>query len=121
MKRTASRLAALAAATAITGFAAGLATAADSAHKVALSENPVVAERPLAVMLDQPTGGRFAYFAEEGWKFVGRNGSVAEDAAALTPAAGQPASMMVDGPTGFVYTYIVDKGWQFAGSIGEQR
>lgn len=119
-----SRLAALLAATSLAGAGAGFATAADAPVNVALNERvaeTAAAERPLTVMLDHPTGGRFAYFANEGWKFVGRNAHVATADADSTAGVAQPVSLMVDGPTGFVYTYQVEKGWQFAGSVGEVR
>lgn len=115
MMRTVFRRLVLAAATLL----GGLAAAADSTLEVALVQNGAPGTQALAVMLDQPTGGRFAYFADTGWKFIGRDAELADAGSALTPAAGQPASMMIDGPTGFVFTYIVDKGWKFAGRVGE--
>lgn len=115
MMRTAFHRLALVAATLFSGLAA----AADSTLEVNFAHNSTAGARPLAVMLDQPTGGRFAYFADAGWKFIGRDAELAEAGSALTPAAGRPASMMIDGPTGFVFTYIVDQGWKFAGRVGE--
>ena len=74
--------------------------------------------RPLAVMLDQPTGGRFVYLPEQGWTFAGRQ----VDALAATVAdAGQPVSLFIDEPSGFVFNYVVDQGWVFAGKLDAAR
>jgi len=75
------------------------------------------ATAPLAVMLDQQTGGRYEYLADEGWRFAGQRAE-----AALAPAqAGESVSLFVDVPTGFVFNYVVEQGWVFAGSIGEPQ
>ncbi|HRP24538.1 hypothetical protein [Thauera sp.] len=75
------------------------------------------AARPLAVMLDQPSGGRFVYLPEQGWTFAGSQADAAE--AATVAAAGQPVSVFIDQPTGFVFTYKVEEGWVFAGTLGK--
>lgn len=113
---------ALAAISLLIGLTAGPAVAATSAMKVALADSAhsaQAAERPLSVMFDQPSGHTFAYFADEGWKFSGRNEAAPVSDVASAHAAGQPLSLIVDGPTGFVYSYLVDKGWQFVGRIGD--
>jgi len=102
------------------GLASGLAVAETAKPvKVALVQTQQTDDaRPLAVMLDQPTGGAFVYVAEEGWKFSGRN-VAAGNVDAPVPGAGQPVSLFVDGPTGFVFNYVVEKGWVFAGRVGD--
>ena len=75
------------------------------------------AARPLAVMIDQPSGGRFVYLPEQGWTFAGRQADAAE--AATVADAGQPVSVFIDQPTGFVFTYKVEEGWVFAGTLGK--
>ena len=75
------------------------------------------AARPLAVMLDQPTGGRFVYLPEQGWTFAGRQA----DAGAAATVADQPVSLFIDEPTGFVFNYVVDQGWVFAGKMDAAR
>lgn len=117
-----TRIAALAAASALLGLAPGLSAASEGVVKVALADSARSAqttERPLSVMLDQPSGNTFAYFAEEGWKFTGHNSASAAPAVANAHAAGQPLSLIVDGPTGFVYSYLADKGWQFVGQVDQ--
>lgn len=90
-----------------------LALASPAAHA-----ERVHAERPLAVMIDQPTGGRFVYLPEQGWTFAGRQ----VDAPVATVAdAGQPVSLFIDEPTGFVFNYVVDQGWVFAGKLDTAR
>ncbi len=76
-------------------------------------------KRPLAVMLDQPTGGRFVYLPEQGWSFAGRQADA--PAAATAAEAGQPVSVFIDEPTGFVFNYVVDQGWVFAGKLDGAR
>ena len=76
--------------------------------------------RPLAVMLDQPTGGRFVHLPEQGWTFAGRQAD-APAAAATVADAGQPVSLFIDEPTGFVFNYVVDQGWVFAGKLDAAR
>ena len=77
------------------------------------------AARPLAVMLDQPTGGRFVYLPEQGWTFAGRQ--VDAPTAATVADAGQPVSLFIDEPSGFVFNYVVDQGWVFAGKMDAVR
>ena len=77
------------------------------------------AAAPLAVMLDQPTGGRFVYLPEQGWTFAGRQADAG--AAATVADAGQPVSLFIDEPTGFVFNYVVDQGWVFAGKMDAAR
>lgn len=98
------------------GLAAAPALAETATMKVALADSAMQTQ-PLAVMLDQPTGGAFVYLPEEGWKFAGRN-AAAGNVDAPVPGAGQPVSLFVDGPTGFVFSYVVDKGWTYAGRVG---
>lgn len=83
------------------------------------AEHPAAAARPLAVMLDQPTGGRFVYLPEQGWTFAGRQADA--PAAATVAEAGQPVSLFIDEPTGFVFNYVVDQGWVFAGRLDAAR
>lgn len=85
----------------------------------AVAANPADAARPLAVMLDQPTGGRFVYLPEQGWTFAGRQADAG--AAATVADAGQPVSLFIDEPTGFVFNYVVDQGWVFAGKMDAAR
>ncbi|MDY0046406.1 MAG: hypothetical protein RBS10_03220 [Thauera propionica] len=106
-----------AAATLALGLAATPALAENATLKVALADSAAMQAQPLAVMLDQPTGGAFVYLQEEGWKFSGRN-AAAGNVDAPVPGAGQPVSLFVDGPTGFVFSYVVDKGWTYAGRVG---
>ena len=77
------------------------------------------AARPLAVMLDKPTGGRFVYLPEQGWTFAGRQADAG--AVATVADAGQPVSLFIDEPTGFVFNYVVDQGWVFAGKLDAAR
>ena len=94
-----------------------IALAAPADHQ-AVAADTADAARPLAVMLDQPTGGRFVYLPEQGWTFAGRQ----VDALAATVAdAGQPVSLFIDEPTGFVFNYVVDQGWVFAGKLDSVR
>jgi hypothetical protein len=79
------------------------------------------AARPLAVMLDQPTGGRFVYLPEQGWTFAGRQADAPVAAAAAAADAGQPVSLFIDEPTGFVFNYVVEQGWVFAGKLDAAR
>ncbi len=117
-----TRIAALAASSMLIGLAPGLSAAGEGTLKVALNDSAAAvqpSERPLAVMLDQPSGGIFSYFPEQGWKFTGRNGTVEMPAVVSGYAAGQPLSLFVDGPTGFVYSYLANKGWQFVGQVDQ--
>ena len=93
-----------------------IALAAPADHQ-AVAADTADAARPLAVMLDQPTGGRFVYLPEQGWTFAGRQADAAE--AATVADAGQPVSVFIDQPTGFVFTYKVEEGWVFAGTLGK--
>ncbi|MHB1372908.1 MAG: hypothetical protein ACYC5W_09665 [Thauera sp.] len=95
------------------GGAVQLALASD----VDVSAAPAAA-RPLAVMIDQPTGGRFVYLPEQGWTFAGRQ---ADAQVATVAEAGEPVSLFVDEPTGFVFNYVVDQGWVFAGTVDAAR
>lgn len=79
------------------------------------------AERPLAVMIDQPTGGRFVYLSEEGWTFAGRQADAPVAAFATGAEAGEPVSLFIDEPTGFVFNYVVEQGWVFAGKLDAAR
>jgi hypothetical protein len=106
----------IAATTLALGLAVTPALAENATLKVALADSATQAQ-PLAVMLDQPTGGAFVYLPEDGWKFSGRN-AAAGNVDAPVPGAGQPVSLFVDGPTGFVFSYVVDKGWAYAGRVG---
>jgi len=99
------------------GLATTPALAENATMKVALADSAATQTQPLAVMLDQPTGGAFVYLPEEGWKFSGRN-AAAGNVDAPVPGAGQPVSLFVDGPTGFVFSYAVEKGWTYAGRVG---
>lgn len=74
--------------------------------------------QPLAVMLDQPTGGRFVYRAGEGWSFAGRHADVQP---AEVAEAGQPVSLFIDEASGFVFNYVVEQGWVFAGRMDAAR
>ena len=76
------------------------------------------AAAPLAVMLDQPTGGRFVYLPEQGWTFAGRQ---ADAQVATVAEAGEPVSLFIDEPTGFVFNYVVEQGWVFAGTLDAAR
>lgn len=79
-----------------------------------------VAAQPLAVFLDQPTGGTFVYLAEEGWKYLGRS-DASHVAPSVPEAADRPITLFVDGPSGFVYTYAAEKGWKFAGRVADKK
>ena len=95
-----------------------LALAAPADHQ-AVAADAANAARPLAVMLDQPTGGRFVYLPEQGWTFAGRQ--VDAPTAATVADAGQPVSLFIDEPSGFVFNYVVDQGWVFAGKLDAAR
>ena len=95
-----------------------IALAAPADHQ-AVAADTADAARPLAVMLDQPTGGRFVYLPEQGWTFAGRQADAG--AAATVADAGQPVRLFIDEPTGFVFNYVVDQGWVFAGKMDAAR
>lgn len=76
------------------------------------------ATAPLAVMIDQPSGGHFVYLPEQGWTFAGRQ---ADAKVATVAEAGKPVSLFIDEPTGFVFNYVVEQGWVFAGTLEAAR
>lgn len=92
-----------------------LATQSEAAAHLDLQAD---AAQPLAVMLDQPTGGRFVYRAGEGWTYAGRQ---ADAQPAAVAEAGQPVSLFIDEASGFVFNYVVDQGWVFAGRMDAAR